>query len=243
MLVLLVRSQDDFREHSAIHVPVRELKGCCPDLEGTWHPCCSLAGSCCPGSDGELAKCCPGYVKEPLFEPCIGSEGRSPCPSGSTCCHGTCCVGKARPTPAEVMVKGKFSIDPSLEAKMHQYQIVGRAAPTNKNPTPKIYRMRIFARNVVLAKSRFWYFMKRLNKAKKSGGELLSVNELHDTSPTKVKNYGIWLRYDSRTNTHNMYKEYRNVNINGAVGQLYQEMAGRHRADPGSIQIIHATTA
>eukprot|EP00913_Durusdinium_trenchii_P025793 g24207.t1 len=117
---------------------------------------------------------------------------------------------------------GKFTIDPSLEAKMHQYQIVGRAAPTNKNPTPKsgIYRMRIFARNVVLAKSRFWYFMKRLNKAKKSGGELLAVNELHDTSPTKVKNYGIWLRYDSRTNTHNMYKEYRNININGAVGQL-----------------------
>ena len=34
--------------------------------------------------------------------------------------------------------------------------------------------MRIFARNVVLAKSRFWYFMKRLNKAKKSGGELLA---------------------------------------------------------------------
>ena len=29
----------------------------------------------------------------------------------------------------------------------------------------RIYRMRIFARNVVLAKSRFWYFMKRLNKA------------------------------------------------------------------------------
>eukprot|EP00438_Fugacium_kawagutii_P023192 Skav215053 [mRNA] locus=scaffold1021:239020:246877:- [translate_table: standard] len=82
----------------------------------------------------------------------------------------------------------------------------------------------------------------QLNKAKKSGGELLSVNELFDTSPTKVKNYGIWLRYDSRTNTHNMYKEFRNVNINGAVGQLYQEMAGRHRADPGSIQIIHAAT-
>ena len=28
------------------------------------------------------------------------------------------------------------------KAKMRQYQIVGRAAPTNKNPTPKIYRMR-----------------------------------------------------------------------------------------------------
>mmetsp|Transcript_61509 Transcript_61509/g.144079 ORF Transcript_61509/g.144079 Transcript_61509/m.144079 type:complete len:187 (+) Transcript_61509:62-622(+) len=134
----------------------------------------------------------------------------------------------------------KFAEDPTLEAKMHQYQIVGRAAPTPKNPKPKVYRMRIFARNAVLAKSRFWHFMKQLNKAKKSGGELLAVNELHDASPTKVKNYGVWLRYQSRTNTHNMYKEFRNVNINGAIGQLYQEMSGRHRAEPGSIQILHA---
>merc|ERR1719190_340815 len=99
--------------------------------------------------------------------------------------------------------------------------------------------MRLFAKNKVLAKSRFWYFMKKINKAKKSGGELLAVNELFDRGPTKVKNYGIWLRYQSRTNTHNMYKEYRDVTINGAVGQMYQEMAGRHRAAPGTIQIIN----
>mmetsp|Transcript_34394 Transcript_34394/g.69478 ORF Transcript_34394/g.69478 Transcript_34394/m.69478 type:complete len:88 (+) Transcript_34394:1-264(+) len=36
-----------------------------------------------------------------------------------------------------------------------------------------------------------------------------------------------------------MYKEYRDVNINGAVGRMYSEMAGRHRAQPGSIQIIN----
>merc|ERR1711924_520333 len=137
------------------------------------------------------------------------------------------------------MVK-MFKSDPSLQAKMHQYQIVGRAAPTPKNPTPKIYRMRLFAKNVVLAKNKYWYFMKKLNKAKKSGGELLAVNELFDKGPTKVKNYGIWLRYESRTNTHNMYKEYRDVTINGAVSQMYSEMAGRHRAQPGSIQIINS---
>merc|ERR1719473_1246169 len=102
--------------------------------------------------------------------------------------------------------------------------------------------MRLFARNSVLVKSRFWYFMKRLNKAKKSGGELLAVNELFDRAPTKVNNYGIWLRYQSRTNTHNMYKEFRDVTINGAVGQLYNEMAGRHRAQTGSIQIINTAT-
>merc|ERR1712216_845720 len=138
--------------------------------------------------------------------------------------------------------KNVFKLDPSLQQRMHQCQIVGRAAPTPKNPKPKIYRMRMFARNSVLAKSRFWYFMKRLNKAKKSGGELLAVNELFDRAPTKVNNYGIWLRYQSRTNTHNMYKEFRDVTINGAVGQLYNEMAGRHRAQTGSIQIINTAT-
>merc|ERR1719247_70600 len=132
-----------------------------------------------------------------------------------------------------------FKADPSLQARMHQYQIVGRAAPTPKNPTPKIYRMRLFAKNTVLAKSRFWYFMKKINKAKKSGGELLAVNELFDRAPTKVNNYGISLRYESRTDTHNMYKEFRDVTINGAVSQLYAEMAARHRANPGSVQIIN----
>merc|ERR1711981_1020364 len=101
-------------------------------------------------------------------------------------------MGELLPCVA-TMVKG-FKTDPSLQARMHQYQIVGRAAPTPKNPTPKIYRMRLFARNTVLAKSRFWYFMKKINKAKKSGGELLAVNELFDRAPTKVKNYGIWLK-------------------------------------------------
>uniref|UniRef100_A0A7S1AC23 Large ribosomal subunit protein eL20 domain-containing protein n=1 Tax=Noctiluca scintillans TaxID=2966 RepID=A0A7S1AC23_NOCSC len=134
--------------------------------------------------------------------------------------------------------RNKFVQDPSCQARMHQYQIVGRAAPTPKNPTPKIYRMRLFARSQVLAKSRFWYFMKKINKAKRSGGELLGVNELYDPKPLVVKNYAIWLRYESRTNTHNMYKEYRDVTINGAVGQMYSEMAGRHRSQPGAIQII-----
>merc|ERR1712127_939410 len=146
------------------------------------------------------------------------------------------------PQHSQAMVVGtkmKFKIDPSLNQKMHQYQIVGRAAPTVKRPSPKIYRMRLFAKNLVLAKSRFWYFMKRLNKAKRSGGELLAVNEIFEKSPMKVKNYAIWLRYQSRTNTHNMYKEYRDITLNGAVGQMYQEMAGRHRADPGTIQIIN----
>ena len=41
-----------------------------------------------------------------------------------------------------------------------EYQVVGRHLPTEHEPTPKIYRMRIFAPNEVVAKSRFWYFLR-----------------------------------------------------------------------------------
>mmetsp|Transcript_78203 Transcript_78203/g.175283 ORF Transcript_78203/g.175283 Transcript_78203/m.175283 type:complete len:86 (+) Transcript_78203:664-921(+) len=36
--------------------------------------------------------------------------------------------------------------------------------------------------------------------------------------------------------------EYRELGINGAVGKMYSEMAGRHRAAPGTIQIINTAT-
>ncbi len=54
--------------------------------------------------------------------------------------------------------------------------MIGRHLPTEANPTPSLYRMRIFAPNVVIAKSRFWYFLRGLRKVKKATGEIVSVN-------------------------------------------------------------------
>ncbi len=54
--------------------------------------------------------------------------------------------------------------------------MIGRHLPTEGNPTPSLYRMRIFAPNVVIAKSRFWYFLRGLRKVKKATGEIVSVN-------------------------------------------------------------------
>ena len=39
-----------------------------------------------------------------------------------------------------------------------------------------------------------------------------------------------------------MYREYRDLTLTGAVTQLYNEMAGRHRTRPRSIQIIRTAT-
>lgn len=55
----------------------------------------------------------------------------------------------------------------------------------------------------------------------------------------KVKNFGIWLRYDSRSGTHNMYKEFRELTRADAVKSLYQDMAARHRARFRSIHVCN----
>jgi len=122
---------------------------------------------------------------------------------------------------------------------LNQYRIVGRKLPSQKDPNPQLYRMTIFAQDEVVAKSRFWYFMRKLKKIKKSAGQVVKVQQINEKNPTaKVKNYGIWLRYDSRTGTHNMYREYRDLTTADAVTHAYRDMGARHSARSSSIQII-----
>ncbi|OCK85538.1 ribosomal protein L18ae [Lepidopterella palustris CBS 459.81] len=122
--------------------------------------------------------------------------------------------------------------------RLTEYQVIGRHLPSEANPTPKLYRMRIFAPNDVVAKSRFFYFLAKLRKIKKANGEIVSLNKISEKHPQKVKNFGIWIRYDSRSGTHNMYKEYREMSRTDAVESLYQDMSARHRARFRSIHIL-----
>jgi large subunit ribosomal protein L18Ae len=120
-------------------------------------------------------------------------------------------------------------------------------------PSPQIFRMRIFAPNEVVAKSRFWYFLHQYKKMKRTTGDILGVNEVGDVEwhgPMRcwrrglqaavphcaarelfllqirerntqvVKNFGITLKYNSRSGTHNMYKEFRDTTLTGAVEQM-----------------------
>lgn len=66
--------------------------------------------------------------------------------------------------------------DAGNTGRLTEYQVIGRHLPTETNPTPKLYRMRIFAPNTVVAKSRFWYFLMKLRKVKKANGEIVSLN-------------------------------------------------------------------
>jgi large subunit ribosomal protein L18Ae len=102
--------------------------------------------------------------------------------------------------------------------------------------------MKLFADNSVVARSRFWYYMSLMKKVKRANGEIVSVKEIFEKNANSIKNYGMWLRYDSRSGTHNMYKEYRDLTLTGAVAQMYEELAGRHRARKSCIQIVRTAT-
>merc|ERR1712212_783763 len=131
-------------------------------------------------------------------------------------------------------------VEPTMKAKgqLKEFHVIGRGLPSEKVKEPALYKMRIFACNEVAAKSRFWYFIKKLKKIKKTKGEIVSCRKVFETKPTKIKNFGIWLRYDSRSGTHNMYREYRDLTTPGAVTMCYRDMGARHRARAHSIQIM-----
>mmetsp|Transcript_12923 Transcript_12923/g.39767 ORF Transcript_12923/g.39767 Transcript_12923/m.39767 type:complete len:185 (+) Transcript_12923:82-636(+) len=123
---------------------------------------------------------------------------------------------------------------------LHQYNVVGRRAlkdGESEEDCPLV-RMKIFAPNTVVAKSRYWYFMRKLKKTKKSHGEIVSVNEIKERKSAVIKNFAVWVRYKSRSDTVNMYKEYRDCTMSGAVEQFYMEMSGRHRARWSAITIL-----
>ena len=43
------------------------------------------------------------------------------------------------------------------------------------------------------------------------------VLQVYEKKPLKIKNFGVWLRYNSRSGTHNMYREYRDMTAAKAV--------------------------
>merc|ERR1712226_1380501 len=48
-----------------------------------------------------------------------------------------------------------------IKTRMHQYEVTGRRKPNDKYPNPKVYRMLLFSPNKVIARSRFWYYLRK----------------------------------------------------------------------------------
>jgi large subunit ribosomal protein L18Ae len=98
--------------------------------------------------------------------------------------------------------------------------------------------MRVFAPSETHAKSRFWYYLRRMNKIKKSAGEVVSIKEVYEKKKDHLKTYGILIRLEAESGTHNMYLEYRDVSLNCAIAKLIADMAGKYKAKPSAIHVV-----
>eukprot|EP01064_Diplonema_japonicum_P037756 TRINITY_DN895_c0_g2_i1.p1 TRINITY_DN895_c0_g2~~TRINITY_DN895_c0_g2_i1.p1 ORF type:complete len:184 (+),score=40.26 TRINITY_DN895_c0_g2_i1:117-668(+) len=127
-------------------------------------------------------------------------------------------------------------------AHLRNFEVVGRKVPTDCEPAPKFFRFNCFAPNHVVAKSKFWKFMREYHKVKKSVGEVFGVREIKEKRPNVIKNFGVQLRWYSRTGPVNTSKEIRDTHLSRAVSRIFNELSGQHRASFSNVQVIRTCT-
>ncbi|CUI15507.1 60S ribosomal protein L18a, putative [Bodo saltans] len=121
---------------------------------------------------------------------------------------------------------------------LKHYQVVGREEPSEKAPSPTVYKFEVFAPNFVVAKSRFWKLMSEKNKVKSTHGDILSCKVVRDRK-IAARTYAVEIAYYSqRCGFTSMTKEYRDVSKSGAVSQAYNDLASRHRARYHNIEVL-----
>ena len=124
-------------------------------------------------------------------------------------------------------------------ARGRQFMIFGRSFPTEHDKNPKVTVAKVFAKNEAFARSKFWKLNLKDHKMKRTHGEILKIQEIHEKPTTKARNFGIFLKYRSRTGIHNIFKEFRDVSLRGAVSQMYNEMGGNYKVNAEKVQVIN----
>lgn len=121
-----------------------------------------------------------------------------------------------------------------------EFNVYGSKVPTEKEASPQIFLHNLFAKNEIVARSRFNNVMRTQYKIKASATVILRIEEVvEDTTAMKVKNYGIKLVCRSRRGgLHNMYKEFRAVSRCEAVNLLLNDMGSRHKAKRDAVRIV-----
>ncbi|ELW67314.1 60S ribosomal protein L18a [Tupaia chinensis] len=95
-----------------------------------------------------------------------------------------------------------------------EYKVVGCCLPTPKCNMPPLYSMHLPPKP--RGRQVLFLVLRASLKKMKSSGEIVYCGQVFKKSPLWVKNFGIWLRYDSRSGTH-MCCEYHDLTTAGAI--------------------------
>ncbi|EAT43782.1 AAEL004822-PA, partial [Aedes aegypti] len=95
-----------------------------------------------------------------------------------------------------------------------------------KNRNASLFKIKTFAPAQIVAKCRFWYFLRQLRKLKQITSEIVSVKRILEKTPLRLLRHGL-LRYDFCSGTHNV------------LLLCYSDMPSRHCAPTHSIKIVN----
>lgn len=132
-----------------------------------------------------------------------------------------------------IFAKRNYTIPPYKE-----YRLKACLAPTEKNPQPQIYESIIYAKNHILARSKFFKLLNDKYKLKSSKLVLIDTEEIKEKITGEVKNYGISFVFRCKKGLQNSYREFRAVSRCSALDFLYRESAIRIRCKRDDIFII-----
>eukprot|EP00477_Mikrocytos_mackini_P000729 GAHX01000781.1.p1 GENE.GAHX01000781.1~~GAHX01000781.1.p1 ORF type:complete len:191 (-),score=40.88 GAHX01000781.1:29-568(-) len=121
---------------------------------------------------------------------------------------------------------------------LRRYEIMAIESESKGEAKPKMYKLTVFAKNLVQARSRFWNDLKRTMKIKKSIGKIVSEKDTTDYSTESIRNFAIKSRYTHKGKIVESYREYRTLSTPGAVRELYDELKSRHSIKKELIQIL-----
>lgn len=120
-------------------------------------------------------------------------------------------------------------------AHLKEYTVYGTSVPTATIPSPTMYKLTVWERNEVVARSEFSKILKHKYKIKNP--LIVRITEEKEKI-TDLNIYGIKFVLSTKKRKINMYKEFKGVSRSDVVSDLYSDMAGRHSAHRRMIKIV-----
>ncbi|KAF9764683.1 60S ribosomal protein L20-B [Nosema granulosis] len=119
-----------------------------------------------------------------------------------------------------------------------EFRLKACLRPTEKNPQPQIYESTVYAKNHVLARSKFFKLLNKKYKLKPTSLVLIDAKEQVEKVTGEVKNYGISFVYRCKKGLQNSYREFRAISRVSALDFLFREAAIRIRNKRDELFII-----
>ena len=120
---------------------------------------------------------------------------------------------------------------------LKEFKVYGCKKVTPEEPQPQIFVSTVFAKNAVIARSKFSRLLNKQFKIKPSRREIIKTEIVPQDDDFKLKNYGIHFVFRTKAGLQNGYKEVRHINRVLAVSDMFRDFCCRHKIRSSEVYI------